>query len=371
MSAARGTRAAVWAALVAATVVGCQLIGGIEQIRATGDPEGGSDGTADDGSQDALASDVLQDASTQDASGDGRDGDGAETGASGPVPSCVGLAATCGGTKDCCASNLVTGTAGAVPFYRSNDPSYPATVNDFKLDVYEVTVGRFRAFVDAGKGTQASPPAAGDGAHPKVAGSGWDPSFNGNLTAATFALKAALKCNPSYPAWTDAPSGNETKPMNCVTWFEAFAFCAWDGGRLPTEAEWNYAAAGGTEQRDYPGGTGIDSTKASYDCTGDGSVSGECAFSDFLPVGSRSPQGDGKWGQAGLAGNVWEWSLDGYAPYRTDCNNCANTQAASYRMIRGGSFYNSLSLLLSSSRNNFAPTIHSNDIGVRCARTGA
>src|SRR6185503_5212427 len=100
--------------------------------------------------------------------------------------------------------------------------------------------------------------------------------------------------------------------MNCVSWFEAFAFCAWDGGRLPTETEWNYAAAGGNEQRVYPWGANIDLTKASYDCAGDGSGTGtpNCMFSDMLPVGSRSPQGDGKWGQADLAGNVWEWTLD-------------------------------------------------------------
>ena len=298
--------------------------------------------------------------------------DGAETGPTLPVPSCLGLAATCGGpsgSKDCCGSNLVTGTA-ATPFYRSNDVGFPATVSDFKLDMYEVTVGRFRSFVNAGKGTQASPPAPGDGAHPKVAGSGWDSAFTGSLTAATFALKAALKCDATYPAWTDAPNGNETRPMNCMTWFEAFAFCAWDGGRLPTETEWNYAAAGGVEQRDYPWGPGIDGGKASYDCAGDGSDAGACAFSDLLPVGSKSPQGDGRWGQADLAGNVWEWTLDWYAsPYRLQCNNCADLQSASSRVFRGGSFNSSSSSLLSSLRYYIAPTDRSNNLGVRCART--
>ena len=127
-----------------------------------------------------------------------------------------------------------------------------------------MTVGRFRAFVNAGKGTQANPPSPGDGAHPLLGQSGWSSSFNGSLPTDTTALRAALKCSGSYDTWTDTPGGNETLAMNCLTWFDAFAFCAWDGGRLPTEAEWNYAAAGGSEQRVYPWGATIDSTKARY-----------------------------------------------------------------------------------------------------------
>lgn len=278
--------------------------------------------------------------------------------------SCMGLAATCGGSKDCCASNLVAGGT----FNRSNDPAFPATVSDFKLDVYEVTVGRFRTFVNAGKGTQSSPPAPGDGAHPKIASSGWNPAFNASLPATTADLKAGLKCIAAYPAWTDAPSGHETNPLNCVTWFEAFAFCAWDGGRLPTEAEWNYAAAGGNEQREYPWGAGIDLTKASYDCSGRGQ--GKCVFSDMLPVGSKSPQGNGKWGQADLAGNVWEYTLDYDAePYRLkSCTDCADLQPAMYRTFRGGGFANEGFYAVTSDRLARSPEIADYDVGLRCAR---
>lgn len=281
-------------------------------------------------------------------------------------PSCQGLPATCGGSKDCCASNAVIGGT----YNRSNDGAYPATVSTFNLDVYEVTVGRFRAFVNAGKGTQASPPLPGDGAHPKItASSGWDPSFNASLPTTTDALKAELKCDAAYPAWTDTPSGNETLPMNCVSWFEAFAFCAWDGGRLPTEAEWNYAAAGGSEQRDYPWGAGIDNGKASYDCSGRGA--GMCAFRDMKPVGSFSPQGDGKWGQADLAGNVWEYTLDYAAtPYRlTACTDCADLQPAPTRTFRGGGFANQSYYEVTSIRIDRSPGIADYDVGFRCARS--
>ena len=105
--------------------------------------------------------------------------------------------------------------------------------------------------------------------------------------------------------------------MNCIDWYDAFAFCAWDGGRLAMEAEWNYAAAGGSLQQPYPWGAAmLDTMHAVYECTGDGSAAGQCWETDILNVGSKSPTGDGKWGQADLAGGVWEWNLDWYAsPY--------------------------------------------------------
>lgn len=307
------------------------------------------------------------DTSTEGGGGDGASGgDGGAVDASGGEAgtSCVGVAATCGGNKDCCASKVVVGG----PFNRSNDGTFPATVSDFGLDVYEVTVVRFRQFVNVGKGTQASPPAAGDGAHPKIAASGWSASWNAELATDTAALKASLKCNAAYPSWTDVPAGKETNPINCVSWFEAFAFCAWDGGRLPTEAEWNYAAAGGSEQRAYAWGANIDPTMAAYDCSGRGQ--GTCVFGDMRPVGSFSPQGDGRWGQADLTGNVWEYTLDYSAvPYRlTTCADCADLQAAIYRTFRGGSFANESFNEVTSLRLERSPAIADYDVGIRCAR---
>lgn len=307
---------------------------------------------------------------TEGGVGDGASGtDGSVVDASGGEAgtSCVGVAATCGGNKDCCASSVVVGGM----FNRSNDGAFPATVGDFGLDVYEVTVGRFRVFVNAGKGTQASPPGAGDGAHPKIASSGWSASWSGELATDTAGLRASLKCNAAYPSWTDAPAGKETNPINCVTWFEAFAFCAWDGGRLPTEAEWNYAAAGGSEQRAYAWGANIDHTMAAYDCSGRGQET--CLFSDMRPVGSFSPQGDGKWGHADLTGNVWEYTLDYSAvPYRlTTCADCADLQPASYRTFRGGSFANESFNEVTSLRLERSPAIADYDVGVRCARAAA
>jgi formylglycine-generating enzyme required for sulfatase activity len=249
------------------------------------------------------------------------------------------------------------------------DKSYPATVADFYLDKYEITVGRFRQFVNAGMGmgmgTQASPPASGAGVHPLIAGSGWNSAWNTSLQTNTAALTTALKCNSSYQTWTDTAGSNESRPQNCINWYEAFAFCAWDGGRLATEAEWNYAAAGGSEQRAYPWSnpptsTTIDDSYAVYCC-------GSC--SSTQNVGSKSPKGDGKWGHSDLAGNVWEWTLDWYvSPYQTRCDNCADLIDASYRVIRGGNFNNDASYLRSASRYYSGPDFHDLTFGSRCAR---
>ena len=245
------------------------------------------------------------------------------------------------------------------------DPNYPATVSDFYLDKYEITVGRLRVFVNAGMGTQASPPAATAGAHPGITGSGWDSTWNTNLAANTAALTTNLKCWAGYQTWTDTAGSNESKPVNCLDWYTAFAFCAWDGGRLATEAEWNYAASGGNEQRAYPWSSPATST------TIDDSYAVYCGDTcSILNVGSKSPKGDGKWGQSDLAGDVEEWTLDWYAdPYPIPCNNCADLTVTSSRVFRGGGFVGGAVYLRSAIRGGGYPDDHYYLQGGRCART--
>jgi formylglycine-generating enzyme required for sulfatase activity len=244
-------------------------------------------------------------------------------------------------------------------------PEHPATLSSFVLDKYEVTVGRFRAFVEAGAGTQASPPAADSGAHPLIADSGWDSAWDTNLPADQAALSSAIACDAAYQTWTDSAGANEQYPINCISWYEAFAFCIWDGGRLPTDAEWEYAAAGGDQNRVYPWGNDVsDPLPASYVVTDN---------SPLVPVGSY-PGGNGRWGHADLAGSSYEWTLDWFAAdwytaTQAGCSDCANLTPGTQRMVRGGGWYSSANVLRAAGRmDTSAPEIVIYYFGFRCAR---
>jgi formylglycine-generating enzyme required for sulfatase activity len=181
-----------------------------------------------------------------------------------------------------------------------------------------------------------------------------------------------VKCSADA-TWTDAPGTNESLPINCITWYEAFAFCTWDGGRLPTEVEWEYAASGGSYNRNYPWGNvpapnNTDASYAVYYCLGDGSAPGACAFSDILPVGSKPP-GAGRFGQLDLAGSVWEKTLDWFAPFPSSLpDNYAKTDMGTNRVNRGGCWGDYSTNLNTSVRGNSPPTNRADTDGVRCAR---
>jgi formylglycine-generating enzyme required for sulfatase activity len=299
------------------------------------------------------------------------------------------------GTESCCTSILVPGITSPT-FSRSydgittghTDAKWKAQISTFRLDKYEVTVGRFRQYVAAV--LAGWKPTAGSGKHSHLNGGlglagpasgyepGWDPDYT---TAENFPTdKATWDKNlvtttgmggDSYrPTWTSLPGGNEKKPINQVNWYDAYAFCIWDGGFLPSEAEWNYAAAGGTEQRVYPwsvayppGSSTISDAYATYCGT-------SCAKGAQM-VGS-TPLGNGKWGHTDLAGNVSEWTLDFYKePYNeTTCIDCAFTYSPGEtdRMLRGGGFNGSETDTLTAKRWGLAFGRRGENTGFRCAR---
>lgn len=303
------------------------------------------------------------------------DGGGAvDAGAPVDSPSCEGLDPICAGS-DCCEAREVAG--GTFPMGRSADgtdafaegfadeqPEHDVTLSTFGLDRFEVTVGRMRRFVDQYDGTA---PAAGAGAHPLIEGTGWQSAWDAELPESRDALinmlvdpEIAPFCN-----WTSTPQGNEAAPINCVSWYVAFAFCAWDGGRLPTEAEWEYAAAGGDENRLYPWGPDEPSeTLANF--------GGRDALVN-VAVGT-TPMGAGRYGHDDLAGSMFEWVYDAwsdvwYATGGSGCTDCANTNDGEGRSgYRGGSWTNQASGIRAAVRNNFRRGNTNSNIGFRCAR---
>jgi formylglycine-generating enzyme required for sulfatase activity len=231
------------------------------------------------------------------------------------------------------------------------------------MDTFEVTTGRFRVFVETSGGTQDNPPAKGAGMHPKIAGSGWLSEWNERLVRDRRELTATLTCGKQLHdpiTWTDAPGPYESHPALCVTWYEAFAFCAWDGGRLPTDAEMNYAAAGGSEQRLHPWGN-VPTTHSHAVV--------ECRRPDCLPaVGSR-PLGRGKWGHEDLIGSAQEWVLDIDDWPKVPCVDCAAVLDWSSRLTRGGSYDLIPQVQGYSAGSHSLPAVQRLGVGFRCARS--
>ncbi|MGZ6092210.1 MAG: formylglycine-generating enzyme family protein, partial [Polyangiales bacterium] len=251
--------------------------------------------------------------------------------------------------EDCATSLLVTGGTFSRSFDRDTftDPKFTARVDNFRLDKFEVTVGRFRLFLnDVVNGVFILHP--GDGRHSYLNDknglqtltgfeSGWPADAPALRTSRAEWNVNLTSCQ--VHTWAQDSLLNEKLPINCITWLEAQAFCIWSGGFLPSEAEWNFAAAGGADQRVFPWPNelklGLDTTLANFGClrnsvgAADGGLGtcGPTGVMNIAPVGT-SEAGNGKFGQADLAGNLAEWTLDLFVdPYQLPCSNCtvANT----------------------------------------------
>jgi formylglycine-generating enzyme required for sulfatase activity/alpha-tubulin suppressor-like RCC1 family protein len=271
----------------------------------------------------------------------------------------------------------------------------PATVSGFRLDKYLITVGRFRQYVSYLVGG-GSPPASGSGKHEHLSGGqglvnsgddagvayemGWDatawsqyiPTGSNAPSAWTNNLTACASAGAPI-TWTTSAGSNENLPITCIDWYDAYAFCIWDGGFLPSEAEWEYAAAGGSEQREYPWGSTAPGTGNQYAIYGSyyPNGSGNCTgIANFAPVGTTT-LGAGLWGQLDMLGEVYEWNVDSYATYVDPCVDCANLSSAAAQVVRSVGAEGTGAT--SWTRSNVPPMYRGGGIkiGARCARTSS
>ena len=212
-------------------------------------------------------------------------------------------------------------------------PVHRVTLPSFELAKTEVTVGQYRACVAAGR---CAAPDTG--------------SF----------------CN-----WGKA--GREDHPVNCVDWAQASAFSGWVGGRLPTEAEWEYAARSGGRSWRYPWGStpGPDCSRIVVGHPGRCTVKEPCGCgrNGTWPVCSKSG-GNTAQGLCDMLGNVWEWTSDWYGSYSPgQQRNPTGSTGGSARVLRGCSWFNSAAFCRAAYRGRFSPSYRFSYLGFRPARS--
>lgn len=260
-------------------------------------------------------------------------------------------------------------------FKQNDNPDRPATVSTFRLDDGEVTNLRFVKFKTAWDNGWR--PAAGSGKHSHLrAGAGLLTMDGASETGWSTGWAIYVDLGEATRTGSDdvyATWGTEVRPVNFVNFYEAYAFCIWDGGFLPSAAEWSYASSGGAEQRAFPWGAtvpGTNSTYAIYGCWYR-TPTGTCAnVINIAPVGATNGY-PALFGQFDLAGNVAELVLGGLttAGACDDCLELAVAPGGFADQVRGGAFNSDASAL----RNDATPpsvsrTTRSAEIGFRCAR---
>jgi formylglycine-generating enzyme required for sulfatase activity/serine/threonine protein kinase len=236
-------------------------------------------------------------------------------------------------------------------------PAHQVTLQPFCIDEFEVTVERYRACSEAGRCKRAG--------------------TTNDWAAITDKERKAFDplCN------IREPEERAKHPINCVDWEMSQKFCREQGGRLPTEAEWEFAARG-PDGRKYPWGD--DDPAAGHmnacgkECVAWGQKHGveeksmydaDDGFPNTAPVGSF-PKGASRYGVQDVVGNVWEWVADWYGEYGKDeQTQPKGPESGDEKVIRGGAWNGSYaSWVRPTFRYKDAPTKRSYGIGFRCAK---
>jgi formylglycine-generating enzyme required for sulfatase activity len=251
-------------------------------------------------------------------------------------------------------------------------PVHEVTLASFRIDATAVTNARFSEFVGA------------TGYRTDAERLGWAFVFAGLLPddfEPTRGVAAAPWWRQVYGADWAHPEGPQSDvgdradhPVVQVSWQDAAAYCAWAGVRLPTEAEWEYAARGGLAGAVFPWGNDREPDGEHRMNVWQGTFPTKNTLDDgFLgtaPVDSFAPNGFGLYN---MTGNVWEWCADWYDPgyyARSPVENPTGPRAGTDRVMRGGSYLCHASYCNRyrvSARSANGPDSSVGNLGFRCA----
>lgn len=200
---------------------------------------------------------------------------------------------------------------------RDNEPQHQVTLSAFKMSKYEVTFEQYDLFCEA-----------------------------------------TGRSKPSDEGW-----GRGNRPVINVSWDDATAFAKWMGCRLPTEAEWEYAARAGTITP-FSTGNNLTTAQANYNGNYPYNKNSKGEYREkTMPVGSFAANAFGLYD---MQGNVWEWCSDWSGDYSTSAQtNPKGPLSGLHRVLRGGSWLNDASNCRTAFRNSCSPSYSTDGIGFR------